>query len=309
VLERPVTEPVLATPTTIVRVLSDDEVRATVATTPNNIDDLSLPVFVNNELPKPEAQAPLVIQTENDVTVQVVTINDAVVTVSDESGFRLAVAAVDEAGEPVKVSADGALVVTRRELFSIVGSGLRPDSTVVAWLFSEPRRLGSVQVAPDGTFSERFAVPEGLPVGDHTAQVNGIDADGGVRSFNLAVELRADTAALVRSADPVTSIHADPADASIMRAAAPERRDDSRAAFLLLAALLLGGAIFFVNGMRLKNRDISNGIIRPAYIRDGSLPNARARQASSRRVTSTPQRRAARPHVRASDDTGEIFIG
>lgn len=294
----------------MVREVTEAEIRAVVATTPANISDLSLPVFVNNELPRPDAAAPMMIQTENEVTVQVVTVNEQVVTVSDETGFRLAVAAVDESGEPMKIAADGALIVPRDNWISIVGSGLRPNSTAVAWVFSEPRRLGVMQVAPDGTFRERFRVPEGLPEGDHTTQVNGVDADGQVRSFNLAIEVREAATVLTPNGVVQETATSDPADRSVVvPVGAQEQQDDSRAAYALIALLLLGGAVFFANGLRLKNRDISNGIIRPAYIRDGTGPTPRPRPSTYRRATSTPQRRAARPRVRSSDDTGEIYLG
>ena len=169
--------------TTTVRVVSDSEAAAVVATTPNNVQDLSLPVFVNNQLPEPAPAEPLVIQTQSEVTVQVVTVNEQVVTVSDETGYRLAVAAVDETGTPMSVSADGALLVRRDHFISVNGRGLKPNSVAVAWVFSEPRRLGDVRVATDGTFSAKFSVPKGLPEGDHTTQVNGIGANGSMRSF------------------------------------------------------------------------------------------------------------------------------
>ncbi|MFM2114874.1 MAG: hypothetical protein RI908_615, partial [Actinomycetota bacterium] len=168
------TAPQSTTTQATVRVVSDSEAAAVVATTPNNVQDLSLPVFVNNRLPEAQPAQPVVIQSENNVTVQVVTVNNQVVTVADETGFRLAVAAVDESGAPMPVAADGALLVRRDHQISINGQGLRPNSVAVAWVFSEPRRLGDVprtplprvfseprrlgdvRVAADGSFSAKF---------------------------------------------------------------------------------------------------------------------------------------------------------
>jgi len=215
------------------------EVEVTVATLSANVGDLSLPVFVNSELPEPQAAAPLMIQTQADVTVQVVTVNQQVVTVSDETGFQFAVATVDKSGEPVRVAADGALNVRRDHWISFIGDGLLPNSTAVAWVFSDPRRLGSVQVAADGTISERFAVPADLPEGDHTAQFNGVDARGGLRSFNLAIKVH-DAAmqvnAMISLDQPVATIAATPRTAS---------RENPATAYALLAILLLGGALWF----------------------------------------------------------------
>ena len=236
------------------RVVSDGEAAAAVATTPNNVQDLSLPVFVNNQLPEPDPAQPVVIQTENDVTVQVVTVNNQVVTVADETGYRLAVAAVDESGAPMPVSADGALIVRRNHFISINGQGLRPNSVAVAWVFSEPRRLGDVRVAADGSFSAKFSMPKGLPEGDHTTQVNGVDANGGVRSFNLAIEVVAvETPSIIPAAMTHTS---DPADAAVIGARGSRTEQDDRAGYMLLAVLLLVGCAWFTNGLRLKRRDL-----------------------------------------------------
>lgn len=215
-----------------------------------------MPVFVNNQLPEPRPAEPLVIQTQNEVTVQVVTVNQQVVTVSDETGYRLAVAAVDETGAPMPVAADGALLVPRNHFISINGRGLQPNSVAVAWVFSEPRRLGDVRVAADGTFSAQFGVPEGLPEGDHTTQVNGVDASGDVRSFNLAIQVvAAERPAVIPAAMTNTS---DPADAVVLGSlGAPSQQDDSMG-YLLLAVLLIVGSAWFANGLRLKRRDLES---------------------------------------------------
>lgn len=237
--------------------MSDSEASAAVATIPNNVQDLSLPVFVNSQLPEPAPAEPLVIQTQSEVTVQVVTVNEQVVTVSDETGYRLAVAAIDETGTPMSVTADGALLVRRNHFISVNGRGLKPNSVAVAWVFSEPRRLGDVRVATDGTFSAKFSVPEGLPAGDHTTQVNGIDANGGMRSFNLAIEvINAErTAGLVA---PVITHTSDPADAAVFGVVGARTQQDDRVGYVLLLVLLLAGSAWFANGLRLKRRDVES---------------------------------------------------
>jgi len=299
-----------------VREISDAQVQATVATLPANVHDLSLPVFVNNQLPEPQAAAPLMIQTQNEVTVKVVTVNERVVTVSDETGFRLAVAAVDEAGEPIRIAADGALTVRRDHWISVVGSGMRPNSTAVAWVFSEPRRLGSVKVAADGTFSERFEVPKDLPEGDHTTQVNGVDARGDIRSFNLAINVRDVATAVAASAGQVNAtIFSDPTDAFVAAVPRTAARENPATAYALLAILLLGGALWFANGWRLKSRDVSNGIIRPPYLRETRIspthPSLRGGVTASRRAgaTMSPRPRIAQSRHRASDDAIEALRG
>ena len=198
----------------------------------------------------------MVIQMESEMSVQVVTINGQVVTVSDETGYRLAVAAVDESGTPMPVAADGALVVRRDHYISINGQGLRPNSVAVAWVFSEPRRLGDVPVAADGSFSAQFGVPKGLPEGDHTTQVNGVDAEGGMRSFNLAIEV---TSAPLAGVSPVAiTPSTDPTDAVVLGTLGVRAPSDDRPAYLLLVVLLLVSSLWFANGVRLKRRDLEH---------------------------------------------------
>ncbi len=175
---------------------------AVVEAIPQSLDQ---PVLSNGELPRPEAAEPIVIQTKSEAELQIGLINNKVVTVTDESTFRFAVSVVDSSGQPVPVSTDGALVVKPAHEISVVGSGLRPNSRAVAWVFSTPRRLGEVRVASDGSFSETFELPSDLPPGRHTTQVNAIDVDGDVRSFNLALVLQPAAPPLVTSTSSTTT--------------------------------------------------------------------------------------------------------
>ena len=235
----------------------------------------------------------MMIQTQDEVSVQVVTLNNQVVTVSDETGFRFAVAAVDESGEPMQIAADGSLVVRRDNWINIAGNGLQPNSTAVAWVFSEPRRLGMVKVLADGTFRQRFRVPEGLPAGGHTTQVNGIDARGEVRSFNLAIEVV--NAPISPHQSVQATITSDPVDAMIAVPTGDTLRVDNSSAYVLLAALLIGGALFVLNGMRLKRRDLEN--LRRVQLR------------AQRRTTNQRSTVGATATATAGRDiTGEIFI-
>ena len=278
--------------TTTIRDISDAQVRAVVATQPSNIQDLSLPIYLNSQLPNPDTASPMMIQTQDEVSVQVVTLNNQVVTVSDETGFRFAVAAVDEFGAPMQIAVDGSLVVRRDNWINISGNGLQPNSTAVAWVFSEPRRLGTMKVLGDGSFRQRFRVPEGLPAGGHTTQVNGVDTRGEVRSFNLAIEVvnvEATPQATVRAA-----IVGDPTNLAVPAFSGVNKQRNDQAAYLLLVALLLFGTMFVLNGMRLKQRDLE---------RLRRLERAAARRASHREVSM----RGGGSYV-DRDVTGEILI-
>jgi len=165
-----------------------------IATKQQNVQDVSLPVFVKGELPKPVAENPLVIQTGSDIKLDIVTVNEQVIQLQDTQGFRLSVSATDETGAFTKVSASGAIVVERENLITVNGEGYQPNSDAVAWLFSEPRRLGVVGVDAEGKFQEGLQIGDDVPAGEHTVQVNGLTTDGEMRSLNLAVEVIEPTA-------------------------------------------------------------------------------------------------------------------
>lgn len=171
--------------------VSTQQVQQAIADRQTNVQDLSLPVFVNKELPKPEPENPLVIQTSAETRLDIITVNQQVIQLQDAEGFRISVGATDETGAPTRVSPSGVIIVEQQNFITLSGEGFKPNSDAVAWLFSEPRRLGVVRVSSDGTFQESLQIGEDVPVGEHTTQVNGLTPDGDVRSLNLAVEILA----------------------------------------------------------------------------------------------------------------------
>ena len=153
------------------------------------VSDLSQPVLIKDELPKAEPENPIVVQTGDETSWDVVTINRRVVQMRDNGNFRLSVTAVDDTGELTEVNTRGAIVVTHGHYLTVSGDGYRPGTEVVAWLFSTPRRLGTLRVTADGSFESRLLVDSTVEFGEHTAQVNGYTAVGDLRSLNLAVEV------------------------------------------------------------------------------------------------------------------------
>ena len=111
------------------------------------------------------------------------------VQLQDAEGFRLSVSSTDDDGDLQRVNTRGALVVEHENFITVTGSGFKPNSDAVAWLFSEPRRLGVVRVGSDGSFEQSLRIGSEVPVGEHTTQVNGLTASGEMRSLNLAVEV------------------------------------------------------------------------------------------------------------------------
>jgi hypothetical protein len=80
--------------------------------------------------------------------------------------------------------------LVRGEFTTVGGTGFLPGSRADVWLRSEPALLGSVTVAPDGTFGGQVLV-DGTKVapGEHTLQLVGVGEDGYLRSVSVGVEV------------------------------------------------------------------------------------------------------------------------
>lgn len=78
------------------------------------------------------------------------------------------------------------LVLERDGSARVSGFGFLPGSLVHVWIFSDPVYLGALTVAEDGTFAGPMSLL-GIPVGEHTLQVNGISFDGAERTADLGV--------------------------------------------------------------------------------------------------------------------------
>ena len=246
-----VDSPIVAPSTTLplTREVTSREIQEAIDSGNSNVQDLSLPVFVESQLPNPEPGNPLVIQTESAVQLDIITVNDQVVQLQDTDGFRLSVSATDSQGILSRVNTRGAIVVERENSITVTGEGFKPGSDVVAWLFSEPRRLGVIRVAGDGSFEASLPINSDVPQGDHTAQVNGMIPSGDMRSLNLAVEV---IDAKETSVNPVvTDTTIDP----LIVAASGPRNDTSARVAILVLGLVIGAALMWFLLARRRRRD------------------------------------------------------
>jgi len=233
-----------ATTLPLTQQVSTQQVQQAIATKPQNVQDLSLPVFVNSELPEPSGENPLVIQTGSETRLDIVTVNGQVIQLQDTKGFRLSLSATDVQGNLSRVNTRGAIVVSRRNFITVTGEGFMPNSDAVVWLFSQPRRLGVLRVGADGTFEESLRIADDVPIGDHTTQVNGLTRDGEVRSLNLAVEL-------VETALMVTDTTIDP----VLIAATGPRNSTTLSVALLAVGAVLGAGVFALLLVARRRRD------------------------------------------------------
>ena len=204
----------------------------------NNLQSLEIPVFLNMQIPLPPLNLPQLYQ-QNQTRMDYMLLNQQVQQISTPDGFQMNVSATDESGNLTPVDPSGALVVQQNNYITVTGTGFRPFSDAVAWLFSTPRKLGNIRVGADGSFAARLPIDADIETGRHTTQVNGLTPTGEIRSINLAVLVR-DAPAVAPS--PPTSF--DPA-MPLSVAENPASTSVSVALFAVTAVVMFGGGLLF----------------------------------------------------------------
>jgi uncharacterized repeat protein (TIGR02543 family) len=79
--------------------------------------------------------------------------------------------------------------VTSGEPATTTGSGFAPQSDVAVWIQSDPIQLSTLLTNPKGDVEVNFVVPESIAPGEHTIQLNGLDANRNVVSFLFGIEV------------------------------------------------------------------------------------------------------------------------
>jgi hypothetical protein len=146
-----------------------------------------VPVLVDGMLPQLSPGDVVVYEDGVPVAVQIY-VEDDTELVIEASTFELRLSGECDSGCTITESDAGEQVLTLEEDGSArtEGLGFLPGSKVDIWMFSEPRYLGQLTVAADGTFLGSVELA-GIAVGEHTLQVNGLSMSGAQRSANLGV--------------------------------------------------------------------------------------------------------------------------
>ena len=72
----------------------------------------------------------------------------------------------------------------------IAGSGMQPNTTVEAWVFSQPRYLGTLKVGADGKFASTLALPKDLLPGQHTLQIGSLNSQGRLVTISVPITIK-----------------------------------------------------------------------------------------------------------------------
>jgi len=175
-ITQPVPPPSTTTPSTTVP-----------PTTPTTTVPVAPVPAPSGDLPELDSTQTLVIENGEPVTVELVVENDeALVLRSQDFELRLRGNCTTGCAITEDTTGRATIHLDRSGAARVSGFGFLPGSLVHVWIFSEPRYLGALLVAADGTYDGSFALDD-IEVGGHTLQANGFSFDNAPRSANLGI--------------------------------------------------------------------------------------------------------------------------
>ncbi|MCF8529345.1 MAG: InlB B-repeat-containing protein [Aquiluna sp.] len=104
-------------------------------------------------------------------------------------GWELSVAVENPAGDTAPVREEIPLKFQLANKAAVAGSGLRPNSKVQVWVFSEPTFVGETETNSSGSFETNLALPASILQGIHTLQVISFDSIGRKITFNIPISV------------------------------------------------------------------------------------------------------------------------
>jgi hypothetical protein len=94
---------------------------------------------------------------------------------------------LNDSGAPVPLNKDGNVPLQGGSRVRVFAEGLKPNTTVEAWLFSSPAWLGNAKVDGKGTLSQIFTLPKDVKPGQHRIALKAITAAGDEVSIALGI--------------------------------------------------------------------------------------------------------------------------
>jgi hypothetical protein len=182
-------------PTTTTTLPPPPATTAPPTTAPPTTTTIPVPEALVAPQPDPEGELPQLPPGEAQIVVDGEVINVTVTLENEDTelvlrgeGFELRL--TGECSEGCRMTSDDqGRAVMELEVngsVKVEGVGFAPGTIVYVWMFSQPRLLGTLTVAADGTFVGMLPVGD-VAVGQHTLQVNGLSFDGQIRTANLGV--------------------------------------------------------------------------------------------------------------------------
>ena len=104
-------------------------------------------------------------------------------------GWAMSLATMGRANQATPIARDNTLLLTQGSTLKIRLSGFAPNSKAIIYLMSSLVVLGTITTNAAGEFFGSVSVPSPVPVGAHTAQINGFAVNGKVLSASLGVRV------------------------------------------------------------------------------------------------------------------------
>ena len=101
--------------------------------------------------------------------------------------WQVSLEAADGDGTALNLDDSGNIILNSDRNVSFSGTGYAPGSTVKVWMFSDPTSVTQVTADKNGDFTGLAQIPAGLPDGEHTLQLNGVNKEGQIRSVAMGV--------------------------------------------------------------------------------------------------------------------------
>lgn len=114
-------------------------------------------------------------------------------------------------GAPTQATGSATSTLVQGSTIQFTGDGFGADSPVVTWIQSNPVKLGEAVVSAQGRVKDAVKIPASIAPGEHTIQINGLDAAGHVVSLIYGVHVVAQsTSATVSGPGGLTALLAQP---------------------------------------------------------------------------------------------------
>jgi len=126
------------------------------------------------------------VQVDGVVTNAVVT-RQANQMIINAGSLNATLSGVDNSGNRLPLDSEGNLHLAIGDVINVSVGGFKPGSVVEVWLFSTPKKLGSIVVAADGKVDGKFSIPTGVKSGSHRVVITAKLANGKPTTFTLGI--------------------------------------------------------------------------------------------------------------------------
>jgi len=121
------------------------------------------------------------------VTTDAVVTREANQMVVTAGSLNATLSGVDDTGSRLPLDSDGNLHLSVGDVINVSVGGFKPDSVVEVWLFSTPKKLGTIVVGADGKVDGKFSIPAGIKSGSHRVVITAKLANGKPTTFTLGI--------------------------------------------------------------------------------------------------------------------------